>query len=482
MNIRPPAVAGSFYPADPATLQRQIDGFLAAPSAPTFPGTPKALVCPHAGIVYSGKTAGIGYAQLKAARLTIRRVVLLGPTHRVAVRGLAVPTVDALATPLGIIPIDAPLRQHALGLRQVVQADLPHAMEHSLEVQLPFLQRALDHFTLLPLAVGDASVDEVAGVLEAVWGGPETLIVISSDLSHFHAWRDARELDRKTIDTVLANDGFLNHQQACGATPLNGLLRVARRRGMQATLLDLCNSGDTAGDKGRVVGYTSLRFDEAAPIGEAAASDTAAGKATDHPRPALHGHPHPTSSPTADPALGAALLQIARQAIDARLSGVAADFLQASALPELDRPAATFVTLTKNGDLRGCIGSLEAHRPLRLDVEQNACAAAFRDPRFAPVSAQEWPQVRVEVSLLTAPQKLAVRDEAELRQRLRPGIDGVIFRAGNHRATFLPQVWEQLPTPEKFLAQLKQKAGLPADFWSPEVDIQCYQVQKWKAQ
>lgn len=183
-----------------------------------------------------------------------------------------------------------------------------------------------------------------------------------------------------------------------------------------------------------------------------------------------------------DDVLGTALLTIARQAIGARLGGVEADVVQAPELPELDMPAASFVTLTRNGELRGCIGSLEAHRPLRIDVAQNACAAAFRDARFPPVAAEEWPLVRVEVSLLDVPEPLAVRDEAELRRQLRPGIDGVILRCGSNRATFLPQVWDELPTPAEFLAQLKVKARLPADYWSSEIEIQRYRVRKWKEQ
>jgi len=260
LNIRPAAVAGSFYPASATVLSRQITGFLAVGDE-SSPTAPKALVCPHAGIVYSGKTAGTAYAQLLPHRARIRRVVLLGPTHRVGIRGLAVPSVDAFETPLGLVPLDRPACRQLLHLPQVVENDAPHALEHSLEVQLPFLQLALDDFCLLPIAVGDASPDEVAEVLAECWGGDETLIVISSDLSHFHAYREAQQIDRETVASVLALAGPLDHQQACGATPLNGLLREARRRHLTPTLLDLCNSGDTAGDKGRVVGYAALRFD-----------------------------------------------------------------------------------------------------------------------------------------------------------------------------------------------------------------------------
>lgn len=189
-----------------------------------------------------------------------------------------------------------------------------------------------------------------------------------------------------------------------------------------------------------------------------------------------------TMATARDDELGTALLTIARQAIGARLGAAAAEDLAAPELPELEMPAATFVTLSRNGELRGCIGSLEAHRPLRLDVAQNACAAAFRDARFAPVGSEEWPQVRVEVSLLDLPEPVAARDEAELRRQLRPGIDGVILRCGSNRATLLPQVWDELPEVADFLTQLKQKAGLPAHYWSSEIEIQRYRVRKWKEQ
>jgi AmmeMemoRadiSam system protein B len=223
---------------------------------------PKALIVPHAGYVYSGPTAARAYARLAAGRTTIRRVVLLGPVHRVPVRGLALPGADSFATPLGTIALDQMAIAAIQTLRQVVVSPAAHALEHSLEVQLPFLQSVLDDFKLVPLAVGDATPEEVAQVLEALWGGPETLIVISSDLSHFLPHPAAQKVDRVTVQHILALDSCLTHEQACGGTPINGLLLAARRHHLQPQLLALCNSGDTAGDKGRVVGYASLAFME----------------------------------------------------------------------------------------------------------------------------------------------------------------------------------------------------------------------------
>lgn len=261
-SVRRPAVAGLFYPGEARVLAEMVDGFLAEGRAALAAAggrfrTPKALVAPHAGYVYSGAMAGRAYATLTDARHTISRVVLLGPVHRVPVRGLALPGADALATPLGEIEVDAAAAE---ALDHVVTRPDVHAAEHSLEVQLPFLQRALGEFTVVPLAVGSASAEEVAGVLDALWGGDETLIVVSTDLSHYHTYRAAQRWDAQTVAAVLDGGEELAHDQACGATPLNGLLAAAPRHGLEPVLLGACNSGDTAGDKGRVVGYASFAF------------------------------------------------------------------------------------------------------------------------------------------------------------------------------------------------------------------------------
>lgn len=262
-QVRPPAVAGAFYPGRSQTLSHDVLAMLAAakPDAAGSPATPpKALIVPHAGYIYSGTTAAQAYAQLATVRQSIRRVVLLGPVHRVPVRGLALPGADYFASPLGQIEIDQDAVAAIRSLRQVVISPAAHAQEHSLEVQLPFLQLALDNFKLLPLAVGDATPAEVAQVLDVLWGGDETLVVISSDLSHFLPYATAQTVDSETVQDIMQLEPTLNHQQACGATPVNGLLLAARRHHLQPHLLGLCNSGDTAGDKGRVVGYAALAF------------------------------------------------------------------------------------------------------------------------------------------------------------------------------------------------------------------------------
>jgi AmmeMemoRadiSam system protein B len=263
-SIRPPAVAGMFYPGGAAELANEIAVMLAAavPPAPTFASPPKALIVPHAGYIYSGPVAASAYALIAPHAATIRRVVLLGPCHRVAVRGLAIPGASAFATPLGAVRLDMQAIDAALRLPQVTRHDAAHATEHSLEVQLPFLQGVLGEFTLVPFAVGHATPDEVAEVLDLLWGGPETLIVISSDLSHYHPYADAQRRDARTADEIRHLRLLLDHEQACGATPINGLIKTALQRGLKPVLLDLRNSGDTAGDKSRVVGYASFAFTE----------------------------------------------------------------------------------------------------------------------------------------------------------------------------------------------------------------------------
>lgn len=276
-SVRPAAVAGLFYPRDPRELARLVDRLLddAAAARPGGQGPEgsrvegedepvKGVIAPHAGYAYSGPVAASAYLRLRPERGTVSRVVLLGPTHRAYVRGLALPGADAFETPLGRVPVDADAVARIASLPQVVTSPGAHAQEHSLEVHLPFLQRLFGpDFTLLPLAVGEATPDEVAEVLERLWGGPETKIVISSDLSHFLGYRDAYRVDRATADRIVHLEPVVG-EQACGARPVNGLLALARRRDLSLELVDLRSSGDTAGGRDEVVGYGAFLVHEAA--------------------------------------------------------------------------------------------------------------------------------------------------------------------------------------------------------------------------
>ena len=262
-EIREPAVAGYFYPADAAALGQTVAEMLGAARAARG-NPPKALIVPHAGYVYSGPIAASAYARLAPYRDRYRRVVLLGPCHRVPVRGLALPGADVFRTPLGDVRLDK-AAMAGLRLPQVKVFDATHQLEHSLEVHLPFLQSVLGEFALIPMVVGSASHDEVAEVLDALWDGPETLIVISSDLTHYLSYEAARAVDNRTRQSIERLDaGSVGHDEACGATPVGGLLVAARRRGLEVETLDLRNSGDTAGDRRRVVGYGAWVFTEPA--------------------------------------------------------------------------------------------------------------------------------------------------------------------------------------------------------------------------
>jgi AmmeMemoRadiSam system protein B len=258
LRVRPAAVAGTFYPGVSDVLRHALRrSFAAAAPGPSGAvSVPKAIVVPHAGYQYSGPVAASAYTRLEAARSTIHRVVLAGPSHRVWLRGLGVSSADAFETPLGLIRVDADLRETVLDLPGVRVDDSAHAYEHSLEVQLPFLQTVLDEFTLLPLSIGDATTDQVAAVFDACWGGPETLVVVSTDLSHYHAYDDAVGRDERTAAAIVAmRPAEISDSDACGARPLRGLLQVVSERHLAVEQLDLRNSGDTAGDRDRVVGY-----------------------------------------------------------------------------------------------------------------------------------------------------------------------------------------------------------------------------------
>jgi hypothetical protein len=249
-----------FYPASAAALRAEVARCLAGQAAGG--SVPKALIVPHAGLVYSGPVAAAAYARLRLAADSIRRVVLIGPSHRVALQGIAIPSVGAFASPLGLVDLDVDGLRALAGDPAVVLSDRAHAFEHSLEVQLPFLQSVLPQFRLLPLVAGHAGAEDVARILDLAWGGVDTLIVVSTDLSHFHDYERARMLDAETCQRILAMDPGLDGEEACGCVGLNGFLVVARRRGLVAEQLDLRNSGDTGGDRSRVVGYGAFAFHE----------------------------------------------------------------------------------------------------------------------------------------------------------------------------------------------------------------------------
>ena len=464
-SVRPPAVAGTFYPGDAGALDAAVRGYLAAATAGGAP--PKAVIAPHAGYVYSGAVAAEAYARLAAARDAITRVVLVGPAHRMPFRGIAASGAEAFATPLGAVPVDARATARLMPLPHVVVLNEAHRLEHSLEVQLPFLQRMLGDFRVVPLVVGDATGKQVAEALALLWGGPETLIIVSSDLSHYLGYDAAKTMDAETCNAIeeLRPDDIA-HEQACGRIPIEGLLAIARDRGMAVATVGLCNSGDTAGPRDKVVGYGAWVFREAAGApGRAEDTDSraAAPKSSASPRTAAGAERILARH-------GGALLRVALTSIVYGLKDGAGLKANPAKYPAtLGETLASFVTLTLDGALRGCIGSPTAVKPLVTDVADNAYAAAFKDPRFKPLAEAELESLDIDISLLSDPEPMTFANQADLLAQLRPGADGLIISQGKHRALFLPSVWEAAPKPADFLAHLKVKAGLAADHWSPDL-------------
>ncbi|KAB7789180.1 AmmeMemoRadiSam system protein B [Bifidobacterium cebidarum] len=533
--VRPAAVAGAFYPADRTQLKQLINTQLDYGRAllkqlePQLPaGIPKAVIVPHAGYVYSGTTAALAYALLERGRGVVKRAVIVGPTHRVPVRGVACSNAAAFETPLGVVPVDVGAERRAWG--SLIVNDPTHAQEHAVEVQVPFLQTIFGpELTIVPLNAGDAAPEEVGDALRALWGGPETVIIISSDLSHYHPEAYARQLDDETISDIAHVRLPIHPRRACGAYPINGLLDVLTR-GLKPTRRETIretSSGEqersdkspiepfdlrllgrsTSGDDGvvalagnsrpamndpdePVVGYASFAVWQTEdgddnPHEENAADETrtAVGKAD------VKASSHSAGNQTMPEDRRTVLLSLARAAIREHLGLDDAPEHTPEAIvnrnPWLNEPGASFVTLTERGQLRGCIGTLEAYRSLGRDVVEHAIDAAVHDPRFFPVSREEYPLLDVEVSVLGKPAPMPVRSRTELEQALRPGEDGLILtdRHGR-RATFLPQVWEQLPNPYDFVSHLLTKAGItPSYDWkNGEIECERYEVTAYAEQ
>jgi AmmeMemoRadiSam system protein B/AmmeMemoRadiSam system protein A len=465
-KVREPAVAGIFYPKDPAELSQTIQDCLAAARVQPV-GDLKALICPHAGYEFSGPVAAYAY-KLLAGR-SFDTVVVMGPSHYAYLHGASLPDAGLYRTPLGDVPISGKAGRLALSSPYSIEpacivqrpdwwtqsSRLPPTVEtadtweHSVEVEIPFLQRTLGRFELVPIVFGDVDTAQAAKALAPIVDD-RTLIVASSDLSHYFPYEVARELDRSCVDAICRLDiKAMQSQQACGRIPILVLMHLAKERGWKARLLDCRNSGDTGGDKSRVVGYAAIAF--YAPFGRHLGEDQRRS-----------------------------LLRIARSALPGSAPGNHPPHaaLSGSSLAE---PRGCFVTLTEHGMLRGCIGNLEAQDPLPEAVAENARSAATADPRFPPVSERESGSIRIEISVLSEPRELYFSSPEDLLRKLQPGVDGVILRIGDRVATYLPQVWEQLPDKVEFLDSLARKAGCnPSDWRNPGAAVSLYEAESFK--
>ena len=461
-KIRPAVWNGKFYPADGNALRNAIEKLsdradCSITELPVRGGRLTALILPHAGYVYSGQVAA--YAHCAVQGEAIDKVILMGPDHRVGFTGCALSDVDAYATPLGEVRLHSDakrLRENSALFHSEPRSD---ASEHCLEVILPFLQVYLKHFELVPLVLGPCDLAAVAERLEPLLTSG-TLVVASADLSHYLPYDEAQARDKATIDAILRGHSDLllaESNRTCGAHPIAVLLDLARRHAWRPVLLNYATSGDSAGDRSAVVGYAAIAF-----YGE---------------------DPMSQQTPEITPQQGRALVRLARKTLMERFgrtlpaeeAAALADQLQDAALQSR---CGTFVTLKIGGRLRGCIGSLQGREPLVDGIAANAINAAFHDPRFPALKAKELDRIVIEVSVLTKPEPLTYKDHADLIAKLRPRIDGVTIRKGHAGATFLPQVWDQLPKPEDFLSHLCLKAGLGADAWrTDKLDVETYCVQ-----
>ena len=471
-TVREAAVAGLFYPKDATALGRMIDAFLAKADGSPIENL-RGLICPHAGYEFSGQTAAFSYKLL--AGQDVKTVMLLSPSHYAFFEGAFLPRVDAYRTPLGLVPL-SPKADELAKVKPFTSAprcrverpgwwrqspttapaagqDLPDTWEHAGEVQVPFLQRVLKDFTLVPVVYGNVDPADVAKAIEPMLDD-KTIVIASSDLSHYYPYDEARKLDDRCLKAVCTLDvDKMKDQEACGKAPILTLMHLAKRNGWQARLLDYRNSGDTAGDKARVVGYGAVAF-------------YAPGKAAQNYSPQERKW----------------MLQLARKALkESVATGKLPPADAASLAGNLAEPKGCFVTLTKNGSLRGCIGHILPQEPLYKAIMDNAQNAAVRDPRFPPVQADELDKIEIEISVLTTPEPLHFKDAQDLLDRLQPGKDGVILKIGERMATYLPQVWEQIPDKQNFLGSLAVKAGCPANAWKTEpTTVLIYHVEAFK--
>ena len=453
---RTPAVAGKFYPADPDSLKNLVQQYIAG--GHPLPVAPRIIISPHAGYIYSGPIAGKGYAAIDPEATT---VIILGPPHYVPVRGIAAPSAAWFETPLGRVPVDRERINKLLENPIAYIDDQPHKPEHSLEVQIPFLQVRLSSFKIVPLLVSETDPEKAA---ESIYPliDDHTLVVASSDFSHYLTQKEARAEDDKSIASILAGNTY-GMIDACGEMPIRVAMVLAKKMGLKPSLLDARTSYDTSPEYGadRVVGYASIVFVSQAAAGSRCNSTSAA--------------PHHEKTYGVSAETKKILLTLARQSLEASVKGE--NLPTPQNIPEFAKEnRGCFVTLTIHGELRGCIGYIEPIKPLYLAVMENSKNAALSDPRFPQVSPGELSSIKVEVSVLTKPTPLDHTSPEDLLQKLVPNVDGVILEQGPYHSTFLPQVWGQIPDKVQFLESLSLKGGMPRDGWKTA------QVKRYRAE
>ena len=458
VKVRQAGVAGGFYPADPKELTAMIDGMLAKATPPAIKDPILAVVAPHAGYQYSGPVAAYTYAELKGRKFS--RVVVIAPSHYEAFDFTSVYDGDAYATPLGTVQVDKAFARQLAKMSSTMQLSsrgheaTPAGAEHAIEVQLPWLQRVLGNFELVPIVMGDQSYENsralgvaLEKLIKSDSKGSETLVLASSDLSHYHPYDEAVTIDHKTLNALQAWDYFSMSRnfppriwEACGGAPIVAAMIYAERMGAnRAMVLKYANSGDITGDRSRVVGYSADVFVKA-PAG--AAVDT----------------PFSLSQPEKDE-----LLAVARKSVEYMVQKQNPYEPEGSASQALNQERGAFVTLKKAGALRGCIGYTSAVKPLYMTVRDTATLAAIRDPRFQPVEASELPLLDYEISVLSP-----LRRVTDIQQ-IKVGEHGLLMKNGDYEGLLLPQVpVEQNWDRQTFLEQTCAKAGMSPGCWKDE--------------
>lgn len=450
---REAAVAGLFYPADAYQLSQEVDGYLRF-NSPKLSRRPHIMVVPHAGYMYSAEIAAKAYQQLLPFADKIKRVIILGPSHKVNVNGVALSRASGFRTPLGRVRTDKGLTEYFSERKGFKFNDYAHKDEHALEVQLPFLQKTLKDFSIIPLLYGKVSSQELSKAISPILDNDDTILIVSADLSHYLSSDAANEQDSETIDMVSSGERLQSHQ-SCGATGINTAMLLAKEFGFKPNLLDVANSGDVSGVTDSVVGYASWVF---------------AGE------PDLNKKLTPLEQEVENLSFFAShnqqdILQIVKQSLSLAIEDKHYTPAREQYPNSLFDKGASFVTLEHKGKLRGCMGSLLPTQAIALDIASNSYAAANKDERFSPLSKEELAQVTFKVSLLSGYERIRFKSEEDLLTKIETGKDGLVIRDGDRQGVLLPSVWDEVPSPKEFLNTLKIKAGLSPSYWSDKVKV-----------
>lgn len=429
-KIRPSAVAGKFYTGKKEELLLQLESF-SKKQKNDYDYSSRAIIAPHAGYIYSGQIASNGFQYLDK---NTKNVFIIAPAHYVAVKNVALSSFEKWATPLGEIEVNQDINKELVEKFNCEFEDNAFTEEHSAEVQVPFIQHLIPHAKIIPILTGH-NCKKIADIIDYYWQNPENAFVISSDLSHFHHTNEAKRLDNITAEMIETNnvENFDPHQ-ACGATGVCSLVNFIAQKHYSLIRIGMVNSGDITGETSSVVGYGSWI------VYEGAKNDFIKKQFSKQ------------------------VIDICKKSISSIWDKKEVDLKDIP--PVFNQLGACFVTLEKQGNLRGCIGSIIAHRPLIDDLIKNAQNSAFSDSRFSPLEKDEFKDLSIEVSLLSEPEKMSFKDEQDLLEQIKPLVDGIIVKDGPYQAVYLPSVWEQLPEKETFLKSLKIKAGLAPQHFS----------------